>query len=452
MIIKYLEYVSKIYDHIDAIIIVNKHGIIEYSAMVSLETNRLQDEGIIGKHLLEVYPDVTKENSTHFRVLKSGKPIINEKQVLKDFKGQYRVLINSTFPIENQNEIIGTIEVATFSSEYNNNSKSLNPHKSKQSQNTVYTLEDIITKAPVFLEIKEKIKKISKSDSSVLIYGDTGTGKELVAQAIHSHSIRKKGPFISVNCSAIPLNLLESTLFGTVKGSYTGAENKKGLFELANRGTLFLDELNSMDISFQSKILKAIEEKRIRRVGGESFINIDLRIISAMNIDPLKATDNNILRKDLYYRLGVVRINLPPLEDRKEDIVLLSDYFIKKYNQKMCKNIIGVSDIVKNIFMDYMWPGNVRELKNAIESAFNLATGQIITLTDIPEYIIYNNKKNEFLVEDSLLQKSLPEQVEKYEKNIILNALSSSKNITEAAKKLQITRQSLRYKIDKYNI
>ncbi|WP_242972969.1 sigma-54 interaction domain-containing protein [Anaeromicrobium sediminis] len=441
---------SELYDHIDAIIIVNKQGIIEYSAMFCPETNRFENEGITGKRLLEIYPTLTKETSSHYRVLKSGEPIVNEKQSLTNFKGESAVLINSTFPMEYNNEIIGTIEASVFSSAHKINShKSLNDFRS---HNALYTLEDIITKDDALLEIKEKLKRISQSNSSVLICGDTGTGKELVAQAIHNYSARNNGPFISQNCSAIPSTLLESTLFGTVKGSYTGAENKKGLFELANDGTLFLDEINSMDIGLQAKILKAIEEKKIRRVGGESFININIRVVSAMNTDPLAAIDDGILRKDLYYRLGVVQINLPPLKDRKKDILLLTDHFIKTYNHQMCKNILGVSEIVKNIFNSYTWPGNVRELRNAIESAFNLCTEEIIPLKDIPEYIIYNNKKEKYFAKDTVQNKSLPELLKNYEKNLILDALSISKNITEAAKKLQITRQSLQYKMDKYNL
>lgn len=453
MITKYLEYVSKLYDHIDAIIIVNKHHVIEYSAMFSPETNCFENEGITGKSIFEVYPALKKEDSSHYRVLKNGKPIINEKQSLVNFRGESFVFINSTFPIEYNNEIIGTIEASIFGSEYGNSKcKVLNHPKPLQRHGDLYTLEDIITNNPALMEIKEKIKKVSVSNSPVLICGDTGTGKELVAQAIHSHSLRNKGPFISQNCSAIPYTLQESTLFGTVKGSYTDAENKKGLFELANRGTLFLDEVNSMDISIQAKILKAIEEKRIRRIGGESFINTDIRIVSAMNMDPFEAIDKGILRKDLYYRLGVVQINLHPLKERKEDILLLTNYFIEKYNRQMGKNIIGVSEIVKKIFNQYTWPGNIRELKNAIESAFNLSTEEIITLKDIPEYIIYNNKKEKYFSKDIAKNKPLPQLVENYEKQMILDALSTSKNITEAAKRLQITRQSLQYKMNKYHL
>jgi arginine utilization regulatory protein len=444
---------SKLYGQIDALMIVNKQGIIEYSAMTCDKTNSFQNEGITGKHILEVYPSLTEKTSSVLRVLKTGNPIYDEKQTVTDSKGFLWSFVNSTFPIEYNNEIIGAVEASISASKWKQkNHTVLQNSKKQKSNNSLYTLDNIITKNPLLLHTKEKIKKIAQNNSSVLICGDTGTGKEMVAQAIHSHSLRRNEPFISQNCSAIPSTLLESIFFGTVKGSYTGSENKKGLFELANRGTLFLDEINSMDIGIQAKILKAIEEKKIRRVGGESYINIDIRIVSAMNSNPLKTIEDGLLRKDLYYRLSVIQINLPPLINRTEDITLLTDYFIKKYNNEMNKNITAISEMVEKTFYNYNWPGNIREFKNAIESAFNLATGNTITLKDIPEYIIYPQKSEEPLFREVSKNKSLPKLVQSYEKEIILEALSTSKNITAAARKLQITRQSLQYKMEKYNL
>jgi len=453
MLTKYLEYMSKLYDHIAALMIVNKQGIIEYSSICTDNSNTLENEGITGKHILEVYPSLTEETSSVLRVLKNGEPILNEKQTLTDFKGKSYNFINSTFPIEYNNEIIGVVEASTHTSKADKKNKTLlNYPKTINPINSLYTLEDIITKNSSFIELKEKIKKIALSNSSVLICGETGTGKEMVAQAIHSHGTRSNESFISQNCSAIPSTLLESILFGTVKGSYTGAEDTKGLFELANKGTLFLDEINSMELGIQAKILKAIEEKKIRRVGGQSCIHIDVRIISAMNADPIKVINDGLLRSDLYYRLGVVQIKLPPLKDRQEDINLLTNYFIKKYNHEMNKNITGISKIAEKAFYNYSWPGNIRELKNAIESAFNLVNDNMITLKDIPEYIIYTNKSKSSILNEVSQDKALPELVHDYEKGIILNTLASSKNMTEAAKRLKITRQSLKYKIEKYNL
>ncbi|RNB80216.1 AAA family ATPase [Brevibacillus fluminis] len=454
MITKYLEQFSKLYEQLDGLIIVNRDGIIEFSAMFNIETKYIENEGFTGKYILDVFPTLNEKTSSHFRVMNSGNPIINERQLLTDITGDTFEFLNSTFPIEIQNEIIGTIEgsvILSINGEPIVRVQKESTHK--QSGSNFYHLDDIVTADPAMMEMKEKIRKIAVENSPVLIYGETGTGKELVAQAVHSHSLRSAGPFISQNCSAIPNALLESTLFGTVKGSFTGAENRKGLFELADKGTLFLDEINSMDISIQAKILKAIEEKKIRRIGDEKEKEIDVRIVSAMNENPNKAMEEGAIRKDLYYRLGVIQINLPPLRERHEDIVLLTNQFIQKYNQKMGKRIEGVSEIVKNTFNNYAWPGNVRELKNALEHAMIVATGNTIALHDIPEHVLYTNKeKQKYFTKDTHENQSLTQKVEEYEKEIILEALAASKNITEAANMLQITRQSLQYKIDKYRL
>lgn len=454
MITKYLKFMENLYDQIDALMILNKEGVIEYSTMCNLETNTLENEGFVGYNILEVYPTLTKETSSHFRVMNSGKPIYNDKQILVDMNQHKIDIISTTYPLEYNNEIIGTISATILIS---NNNKPINRiYKQPTYQlpsNELYTLKDIITDDPVLIEIKGKIEKISKGFSHVLIHGDTGTGKELVAQAIHSHSLRCKGPFISQNCSAIPTSLLEGILFGTMKGSYTGAENRKGIFELANNGTLFLDEIKSMDISIQAKILKAIEEKKIRRIGDEKETKFDVRVVSAMNEDPFKAIEAGQLRRDLYFRLAVVQIKLPPLKERKNDILLLTDFFIQRYNEKMNKNILGASDIVKNTFYNYEWSGNIRELKNTIEYAFNLIEGNMITLNDIPEYILYSSNKKEECFQSGVFETgSITQMVDDFEKKIIVNAIATTKNITQAAKKLQITRQSLRYKMEKFKL
>ena len=212
------------------------------------------------------------------------------------------MLVSSTFPLEDGGELIGTMETSVF---YHKDSQLdgknhwlTNPHTG------LFRLEDIITRNPEMLALKDTVQRVAANPSPVLIWGETGTGKELFAQALHSHSTRSKGSFISQNCAAIPTTLLESTLFGTTRGSYTGAENRKGLLKQADGGTLFLDEVNSMDLSLQAKILKAIEEKKFRPVGGEQDVHSDVRIVSAMNVDPITAVRDGLLRRDLFYRLG----------------------------------------------------------------------------------------------------------------------------------------------------
>lgn len=452
MIKKWIDYMSKLHDGVDAILIAGRDGIIEYSAMFSERENRLMDEGIIGKNILEVYPQLTKETSSHFRVMRSGKPILNEKQVLTDFRGRQHILVSSTFPLEYEGEVIGTMETsAIYSKDSQLDGKNhwlTKPHKG------LYVLDDIVTQDERMLVLKETARKVAANGSPVLIWGETGTGKELFAQALHSHSDRASGPFISQNCAAIPSSLLESTLFGTTKGSYTGAENKKGLLKLADGGTLFLDEVNSMDLALQAKILKAIEEKRFRQVGGEKDIQTDVRIVSAMNVDPVSAVREGLLRKDLFYRLGVVQLPLPPLRKRTNDIPLLTDFFLHHYNQRMGCNITGVSDLVKNVLTGYDWPGNVRELRNAIESAFNFCTGDVIQLNDIPDYIVYGQEELPTPAAglDEVEELGLQEAVRQYEQRMIARALESSRTITEAAAKLKMTRQALQYKMMKYHL
>jgi arginine utilization regulatory protein len=459
MLRRYVEQILSLYNYIDGLVVTNNKGIIEYFVTFRPDVNNLKEEEILGKHVLEVYPNLNEETSSIMRVLKKGKPIFNEHQQLKTYKGQSIYAVNSTLPIKSGDEIIGAVDVSRYIEpglQRQGITLSLKENPPLKNNNELYCLDDIITNEYCMMEIKNKIRKISKTDSSVLVYGETGTGKELVAQAIHTHSNRSKNPFVSQNCAAIPSTLLEGILFGTVKGAYTGAENRKGLFELANNGTLFLDEINSMEVNIQAKLLKAIEEKKIFRVGGSKPINTNVRIISAVNEDPRIAIKENRLREDLFYRLSVVQLNLPTLKERRKDIKLLTYYFIDNYNKKMNKNIIGVSEEVEKIFNNYLWPGNVRELKNVIEGAFNLASTNLIQEKDLPDYIRtkdYNRARNiERNINDVLGKVPLPRILEDYEKKIIKFALERSTTITDAARLLKISKQLLKYKLDKYRI
>jgi arginine utilization regulatory protein len=302
------------------------------------------------------------------------------------------------------------------------------------------------------LEIKERIMRIAKTDSSVLIFGETGTGKELVAQSIHAQSRRNQMPFVSFNCAAVPENLLESILFGTVKGAFTGAENSQGIIAQANGGTLFLDELHTMSFSTQAKLLRFLEDRRIRRVGDHLEKSVDIRVISAINLPPMEAVEKKLIREDLFYRLSVVSIHIPPLRERPTDIPALTDYFIHGYNESMNRSIQGVSDLVMNLFREYAWKGNVRELRHTIEGAFNLAKGDVITLKDLPDYMVDVNASSGLVipVSESISSISLEEKLRDYEKGLICRALAENESYAEAARKLGITRQSLRYKIEKF--
>lgn len=271
----YVEQLLNVFNYIDALIVTNTKANIEYYFNIQPRLNRLREEDILGMNILDLYPDLTEETSSIYRVLRSGQPIYNEFQSMRAVKtNQIFKGLNTTIPIKHNNKIIGVAEITrwvedpfqrkdiTVSSKQSQGSASGSNSGISSDDLRLYTIDDIITCSPQMEEIKERIRLISETDSTVLIYGQTGTGKELVAQSIHTSGRRRKNRFVSQNCAAIPDTLLESILFGTTKGSYTGAENRPGLFEIANGGTLFLDEINSMEPGMQAKLLKVIEEKK----------------------------------------------------------------------------------------------------------------------------------------------------------------------------------------------
>lgn len=459
MLRRYVEQILSIYNYLDGIMVTDKYGYVEYYVTFRPDVNNLKEKDILRKHITEVYPTLNEETSSILRVLKTGKPISNEFQTLITYKGQSIRAINTTMPIKDHDEIIGAVDVSRYiDSPYQRQAISLSLKESVEKKN-LYAVDDIVTNSRSMELIKERIPMIADTDSSVLIYGETGTGKELVAQSIHTASKRRNKKFVSQNCAAIPGNLLESILFGTTKGSYTGAENKPGLFEIASGGTLFLDEINSMEISVQPKILKAIEEKQVVRLGGYEPIKTDIKIVSAVNENPLQCIAENKLREDLFYRLSVVQLNIPPLRERINDLFYLVSHFINIYNTSMHCNLIGIDEEVETIFRGYNWPGNVRELKNVIEGAFNVASARFIQKKDLPEYltrpfVLEEIGQNALMTVPAIPLKgiSLEEALETYERELIEHAVAISKNYVEAAKLLGITKQALNYKLRKYKL
>lgn len=447
----------------DEISIVDKNGIIRYCEIFIPDMYSFTADEITGKHIFDVFKTSNEKNSEVYQVLRTGKPMILFKEDLITYKGDKVKGYSSSYPIYKDKEIVGVavamkVVDSNFSKEFIMIVDEDKGIKSEGRSN--YTIDSLITQDPYMLKIKKKIKKIAKTDSYVLIQGKTGTGKEIVAQSIHYASNRSDKPFISQNCAAIPANLLESTLFGTEKGSFTGAITNKGLFELADGGTIFLDEINSMEISVQSKILRAIEEKSIRRIGGHKNIKTNIRIIAAINEDPFESISGNRLREDLFYRLNIVSLRLNELKDRKNDIELLTAYYIDFYNDAMNMNLAGLDKNVENLFQDHDWPGNVRELRNIIESAFNLAESELITIEDVPDYILSKktvkpkNISTKMIINDDInsddkIEYGYDELVKSFEKSLIKEALSNSKSKAEAARKLNLTRQTLNYKMEK---
>ena len=256
-----------------------------------------------------------------------------------------------------------------------------------------YTFDNVIGHGKALQEAVTIAKKIAPQNSSVLLVGETGTGKEIFAQSIHKSSKRSQKKFVALNCAAIPDSLIESMLFGTQKGSFTGSENRPGFFEEAQGGTLFLDELNSMSLSMQSKIIRALQENSFRRVGGQKDISMDVRIISSCNKDPFQCIADNQLRKDLFYRLSTVMIELPSLSMHMEDLEELVRYHLSATAYQYVHSATSLDDQVMELFQSYSWPGNVRELFHVLDYAQNLADGDIISLEHLPSYLLKEQKK-----------------------------------------------------------
>ncbi|RMD89116.1 MAG: PEP-CTERM-box response regulator transcription factor [Calditrichaeota bacterium] len=303
---------------------------------------------------------------------------------------------------------------------------------------------ELIGKCPKMLEIYDIIKRTSHTDATILITGESGTGKELVAKAIHLQSPRKDYPFIVINCGAIPDNLLESELFGHEKGAYTGAHiQRKGKFELANKGTIFLDEIGELSVALQVKLLRFLQDHEIERIGGREPIELDVRIIAATNRDLEAEVEAGNFRADLYYRLSVITINMPPLRERGEDIMTLAKHFFKKFNYEYQKNLLGFSVAAEKIIMEYSWPGNVRELENKIKRAVIMAKDSFIMPEDL-------NLTKQF---DTRPRRSLKEAVEAFEEKFIQDALIRNRgNVSRTAKELGVNRTTFYDMLHKYNI
>ncbi len=291
-------------------------------------------------------------------------------------------------------------------------------------------------------------------DYNVLIYGETGTGKEIIAQSIHNNSRRRNYPFIAQNCAAIPENLLESIFFGTTAGSYTGATDSPGLFEQANGGTLLLDELNSLPVFLQAKLLRVLQEGVVRRIGGKKDIFVDVKVICTTNINPEILIKENKLREDLYYRLGPIYVNIPPLRHRKADIDYLSRIFIKRESKIIKVREPQISTTVKEFFREYTWPGNVRELKNVISYILlNRSCIDTVEMKHLPEYMFKNALNINNVVDYNTDNLNYQQKINELEKVIIKNALDiTNGNVSEASKILGIKRQTLQYKVKKMNI
>jgi len=318
----------------------------------------------------------------------------------------------------------------------------------KQKLHQEYNFDNLIGNSHEMRDVYEQVAKIAKTDTTVLLWGESGTGKELIAEAIHFNSLRSDKPFIKVNCAAIPETLIESEFFGHEKGAFTGAvATKKGRFELADQGTIFLDEVGEISLQTQVKLLRVLQSQQFERVGGTETITTDARIITATNANLEKLIENGRFREDLYYRLNIFSIYIPPLRDRKTDILLLADHFMLKYGRKHRKVIKRISTPAIDMLMRYHWPGNVRELENCIERAVLLCDDQVIHSFHLPPSLQTAESSN------TVPRLSLSEAVASYEKELIQDALKTTKgNRAKAARLLNTTERIIGYKIKNYNI
>ncbi len=419
-------------------------------AMATMEG--LKREDVLGKKVYE-YLKGMEGTSTLMNALNNNEEFKDVVQQYSNNHGKNITSINTTVPVVIGEKTVAAIEIARDMTQLKklNEKICMLENAIKEKENN-YTFKDIIGNSPKIRNEINKAVKASLSNSSVLIYGETGSGKELFAQSIHYNGIRKDKPFIPINCAAIPSALLEGMLFGTVKGGFTGAENKKGLFEEAHRGTVLLDEINSMEPYLQSKLLRVLQDGYIRPVGSNKIIDIDVRVIATLNEEPEMLIREGKLRKDFYYRLSVMRIDVPSLRERKEDIKEITENFISHYNTLLSKNIKRLSEEVWEKFYEYNWPGNIRELKNTIESAMNMVDdGEVLTKEFFENKItMVGDLNNDSKFTGDL---SLNNHLEEVEKAIITKIYKKNgENITRTADELKISRQNLQYKLKKYNL
>jgi transcriptional regulator with PAS, ATPase and Fis domain len=435
-------------DAFECIVLVDSEGYITMMNQTYADFLGIKHEEAVGRHVTDVI-----ENTRLHIVVKTGQTEIGQIQRIKG-----NDTVTMRIPIIENGKILGAIgkviykdvkEVESLYKRLENAKKELDLYKERlrRVKGDYYALDKIVGNNQKIRELKSMIIKIANTDSTVLITGESGTGKEIFANAIHDISNRRDNNFIKINCAAIPENLLESELFGYEDGTFTGAKRggKIGKFEMANHGTIFLDEIGDMSLNMQAKLLRVLQEKEIDRVGGNAPRRIDVRIISATNQDLCKKIENGEFREDLYYRLNVVSMKIPPLRDRVDDIPVLCDYFIKHFNEKFGIYIEKIDNEAMECLKKYSWPGNIRELKNTLERAYNFINDNIIRTEHLPENIVHNKEETLF--------GNLNEILYEVEKNAIMQALKlTNGNKSKASKILGINRAGLYQKLKKHKI
>lgn len=467
-----MEILKKLFNgkgYIDGITIINMEGEILFTAKLNSKLQNQNDSSeLLGKNFLEVYENLNSKNSSTIKAMELGVPIYVENQFLKA-KGQEGIKITSlSIPIKSGNRIVGAIDLSTQEmAEVNSQDivkidlSSANfpidsTKKLLKRSMAVFTEDQIIAVDDNMKKIRDYIRVVAACDLPVMIYGETGTGKEVFAQAIHNAGGRKDKPFIAQNCAAIPETLLESILFGTARGAFTGSVDNKGLFELADGGTLFLDEINSMPIHLQSKLLRVLQDGYFRSLGSKETKTSNVKIIAALNTDPATAIREGNLRRDIYYRLSMMTLRIPPLRERRKDISHFVKFYVNKHNGTFHKNVQYIATELLEKFEAYDWPGNVRELEHMVVYGMSMVDENRTTLR-------YEDVQDKFLeltgTGDKRAEKrpalgtSLKMAVEEYERDLISQAVAASNgNLSDAARILDIPRQTLQRKAKQYGI
>lgn len=459
---EYTRFLEFILDHLqEAIYIGDQNGKVLFINKEAERLDGMSRKNVIDKNEVDIYGT---ENSR--LVVKSGVPIVDERTSYRMLNGQMKYVLHSVYPYSNGNKIIGNVSITRditkenlFVSKIYDLQQELKSKKNRGYKNgTRYTLEDILGTSLSLLNEIRLAERVAKFDTNVMICGETGTGKEMFAQGIHNASPRRNEPFVGLNCGAVPENLLESILFGTEKGAFTGAEKSDGLIETAGKGTLFLDELDSMPPAMQAKLLRVLQEKTVRHVGGTKEIPVRCRIISATNVNIDDALAEKRIRSDIYYRLASVTIHIPPLRERKSDVILLAEEFIGRMQNIFGTHLESISDEVQDVFRAYHWPGNVRELEHTIENALLVVNEneKVLQLQHIPEKM-FNSRHTDVKVKKGQVEErkkiDLEAATADFERRIIVDSLKENGgNISATAECLGIHRNVLYRKMEKLKI
>jgi len=459
---------EKIIESLDeGVMMSNNEGKIALYNAAQEKMEGLNSEEITGKHLWSVY-NYNPQYSEHAHTFKTGKPIFSRYRAHSTVNGSPKYVNYSTFPIQKDGETIAVFSLSTNESrlkdrlhetiELKRQIADKDQNGSDTKNGTTFTFNDIKGKSLALKNLIKEAENISLHNTDTLIVGETGTGKELFAQSMHNHSPRAESPFVALNCAAIPENLLESTLFGTVKGAFTGATNQVGLFEYAKDGTLFLDEINSMPMTLQSKLMRVLQERLVRRVGSNDVTPVKCTVISASNEDPEKLIAEEKMRLDLFYRIARTSLYIPPLRERPEDIHFFIDYFLSSYRKKFSKTIPDLSKTLLATLLQYPWPGNTRELEHLIENLIIRVNenDSFIDLDHLPAYLrrkIISDRTNKAAKQKEIINRPFKSIFTNSQEHYIQMVLEQTNwNISKAARNLGITRQSLQYHIKKHGL